>query len=465
VWAGDNGGLRREFFTRLGLAASLTWAAAAAVAQQPDADAERVERLGSLPYATWSPEDAPADARAGVTRYVRERAWPGLNLYALPNRGEARLVDMEGRLVHTWATGVGQPGRAERVLPFFLGWQHVAMAEEGGLFAIVNRDRLLRLDPTSAVSWSQPLALHHDLFTTAGGGVHTIVDTLRVVERSGRPRLVIDNELVSLDARGRVERRLSMVDALRSHPVARLLFEQALDRAYADFTDLPTFLARSGGRKAAAAQRALADPRRPELDRAFAGELPAEVDRGLLSLLREIPGSPADRLHTNGLVVLDRHVAGLGAPGDILVSVRNLDLLVVVEPKTGRVRWTWGPGQVQRQHQPSVLPNGHVLLFDNRPGRGRSRVVEMAPESGAIVWSYEGSERERFFSRDMGGCQGLPNGNVLIVESQAGRAFEVTRAGEIVWEFLNPERAGKSRAVLYRMERLPSERASFTNGR
>ncbi len=37
--------------------------------------------------------------------------------------------------------------------------------------------------------------------------------------------------------------------------------------------------------------------------------------------------------------------------------------------------------------------------------------------------------------------QRLPNGNTLITESSGGRIFEVTRDGEIVWEFFNPRRA------------------------
>jgi hypothetical protein len=32
----------------------------------------------------------------------------------------------------------------------------------------------------------------------------------------------------------------------------------------------------------------------------------------------------------------------------------------------------------------------------------------------------------------------LPNGNTLINEGQFGRFFEVTPAGEVVWEYVNP---------------------------
>lgn len=43
---------------------------------------------------------------------------------------------------------------------------------------------------------------------------------------------------------------------------------------------------------------------------------------------------------------------------------------------------------------------------------------------------------------------------MLITDSQAGRAFEVTRAGEIVWDFYNPDRRQGERAAIYRLTRL-----------
>ena len=38
----------------------------------------------------------------------------------------------------------------------------------------------------------------------------------------------------------------------------------------------------------------------------------------------------------------------------------------------------------------------------------------------------------------MGNAQRLPNGNTLINEASFGRFFEVTRDGDIVWEYVNP---------------------------
>ncbi len=43
-----------------------------------------------------------------------------------------------------------------------------------------------------------------------------------------------------------------------------------------------------------------------------------------------------------------------------------------------------------------------------------------------------------FFSPRIGNAKRLPNGNTLITESSFGRFFEVTREGEVVWEYVNP---------------------------
>ena len=64
------------------------------------------------------------------------------------------------------------------------------------------------------------------------------------------------------------------------------------------------------------------------------------------------------------------------------------------------------------------------------------------------------------FSKTLGSCQRLPNGNTLITESENGRALEVTRDKRVVWEFYNPHRAGARGelvAVLFEMLRLPPD--------
>src|SRR5690606_36181070 len=103
-------------------------------------------------------------------------------------------------------------------------------------------------------------------------------------------------------------------------------------------------------------------------------------------------------------------------------------------------------------------------LFDNLGGRdpriGRSRVLEIDPATGAVTWSYEGTVKTPFQSDTCGSCQRMPNGNTVITESDHGRAFEVTRDGEIVWEFVSPHRAGERNeliATLFELIRLPPD--------
>ena len=105
-----------------------------------------------------------------------------------------------------------------------------------------------------------------------------------------------------------------------------------------------------------------------------------------------------------------------------------------------------------------------MLVFDNRGNNGKSRIVEFNPLTLEVVWSYKGDPAEAFYSRLAGTNERLPNGNTLITESRAGRAFEVTSSGEIVWEFYNPARAGEKNeliAALYDVIRLEPDRLSW----
>jgi hypothetical protein len=111
---------------------------------------------------------------------------------------------------------------------------------------------------------------------------------------------------------------------------------------------------------------------------------------------------------------------------------------------------------LDKQHCPSLLTDGSVLIYDNGPNRGFSRVIELDPLSREIRWQYKADPPEDFFSDHQGFSQRLPNGNTLITESLRGHAFEVTREGEIVWEFFNTrtDTDGQMRKTIYRITRI-----------
>jgi hypothetical protein len=122
--------------------------------------------------------------------------------------------------------------------------------------------------------------------------------------------------------------------------------------------------------------------------------------------------------------------------------MREMNTIALLDPKAERIVWA-DTGMWRRQHEPQLLDNGRILLFDNQGHRGRggvTRVIEYDPLTGAIAWSYAGTAEEPLISRVYGSQQRLANGNTLIVESNNGRAVEVTPNGRTVWEFRLPER-------------------------
>ena len=59
---------------------------------------------------------------------------------------------------------------------------------------------------------------------------------------------------------------------------------------------------------------------------------------------------------------------------------------------------------------------------------------------GAVAWRWTGTPDDPFYSEYSSHLQPLEGGNILVTESNAGRLFEVTRDGEVVWEYWNPVR-------------------------
>ena len=162
---------------------------------------------------------------------------------------------------------------------------------------------------------------------------------------------------------------------------------------------------------------------------------------------------PIDLLHSNTIEILDGRHRGRSPyfkKGNMLTSFRNLSTIAIIDLELRQVVWAMSDAWMF-QHDPRMLENGRMLIFDNyyrglslADSLPYSRVVEFNPFTRDVYWSYEGDRTTPFFSSLMGTNQPLPNGNVLITESDFGRAFEVTRGGEIVWEFNSPHISGEN---------------------
>ena len=76
-----------------------------------------------------------------------------------------------------------------------------------------------------------------------------------------------------------------------------------------------------------------------------------------------------------------------------------------------------------------------VIPYDDERGFLREEGSAFGPVDAN--WSYAAPDKQSFFSRFVSGVQRLPNGNTLICSGEQAWIFEVTRAGEIVWDYQN----------------------------
>ena len=169
------------------------------------------------------------------------------------------------------------------------------------------------------------------------------------------------------------------------------------------------------------------------------------------------------------------------ATDQVLLNSRNFSEIYLVDHKTGKIVWRWGNpsthGKGDRpswydngsqrifgSHNATMLDNGHIQVFDNGSERAegnRSAVVELDPKTGKEVWTYAAKYPTSFYSYRQGAAQRLPNGNTLVTSTQQGHLFEVTPAGEVVWEFVNPIMKGQPKAFFCdATESLPGKSAT-----
>ena len=105
----------------------------------------------------------------------------------------------------------------------------------------------------------------------------------------------------------------------------------------------------------------------------------------------------------------------------------------------------------RHQHQPTLLANGRLLMFDNQgAGKVRSRVIEVDRHNGAIAWEYLGEPDAPLSSRTLGAVQRLPNGNLLVTDSYRGRALEVLQGSSREDRARATERPGRNRGLGHR---------------
>jgi hypothetical protein len=364
---------------------------------------EAVDGIARLPYLRGY---RPAGEKAGIRLYDRAAAEDGLNLLTSGHAPVALLMDMDGTIVKSWSVDARKafPGLALEN-PDLEREKYLVCARttgDGGLLAMFDQIGLVRLDAASRPLWTYRQRVHHTLSCLPSGGAWVLSRQKLPAPAFGRDEGIWEEFIEELSPEGRLVRRISLLEAFRRSPYAVTLLQ--------------------------------------------------------------MPPYP-DVFHTNSIQVLDGSLAPLSPlfrRGNILLSMRHLDLVAILDPDAETIVWAL-TGQWRFQHSAGLLPTGRLLLFDNlgAPG-GTSRVLEVDPFTQQVAWSFAGRPGEGLYSETSGAVERLAGGNTIVVESNFGRALEVTPEGRVVWEFVNPNRAGRNGelvATLYHMERLP--RAPF----
>ena len=110
------------------------------------------------------------------------------------------------------------------------------------------------------------------------------------------------------------------------------------------------------------------------------------------------------------------------------------------------------------QHQPHPTPDGNIILFNNFRTAEASTILTLDPATRTVVSEYAGPHAELLHSARSGRVKVLANGNILIVETDGGRALELSLEDrQLVWQFRSPYRTGEDGrlvANLYSLDRL-----------
>ena len=369
-----------------------------------------VSRLASLPYLQGYRR---ATHRRGITIYKRDKALEGLNFYSSGHANVAVLMDMEGNTLHEWTLkSIREVWPLTNLGEAATHWRRAHLYPNGDILAIYEGIGMLKLDKDSRVLWAFNTRLpHHHMQVSETGDIFVLTK-----RREEIPWLKISDE----------------------KPV----------------TDYITVL--KPGADIAAEYSILTGFR----------------NSGYNEILSKL-SNKEDLLHTNTIQLLDGslgHLSPLFKKGNVLLASLFLNAIYILDSSENKVVWMMDGdenGLWVGMHEPSLLESGNILLFANNwvsSGMGNSEILEIDPFTKKTVWSYRGSEEEPFYSRLCGTCQRLPNGNTLIAESENGRAFEVTKEGDTVWEFVSPHRAGENNeliATLLHIRRIPRDYAAW----
>ncbi len=309
------------------------------------------------------------------------KTFDGFTLYTTTEAARATLIDMRGQMVHEWALPFSKAWPRPPHIRFpvsddQINWFRCHLYPNGDLLAIYHTDvdtpygyGLVKLNKDSQLLWKYSGRVHHAVAVAEDGHLYTLSQKLERKPPPGMeflPSPYIADALVQLSPEGQELKTLPILEAFRKSPYALMV----------------SLIAKGLAPESATPGDEFSPP-------------PITISaRGMAS----DPFSKGDFIHANSVQVLSQDLASkfpLFKPGQVLISLRNLDILAVVDVDAGSVVWA-ARGIWRLQHDPRFLKNGHLLLFDNNGSKKGCRVLEYDPIRQAIPWAYDGENPTPF---------------------------------------------------------------------
>ncbi len=355
-------------------------------------------------------KNSPIKTSDAVTDNIEpEKTSPG---YTLITREDDNiiLVDMDGKVVHTWHLPFGKiwaasASEADR----FSSPPYVAYAEvypNGDVMAIYHSKAnkkgpiygagIVRMDKEAKVIWDYGANVHDAFYTAKDGRIYTLLQTASRGPVDGLHFAVNPNALDYISVispTGHQEKRISILSAFIDTPFEEYLYAVGNNMHY---------------------------------------------------------------IGANSIVLLEKEMAEkfpMFKEGDILLSLGGINTIAVIDPESGKVRWA-GRGIFRHQYDARFMENGTIMLYDtggyeDNSGINRTRILNVDPSNQAVRWVYVDKDKTEATTRVSGMGQPLPNGNVLMSEDDAGQVTELTPDGETVWQYTFPVRITSARRMSY----------------
>jgi Arylsulfotransferase (ASST) len=174
------------------------------------------------------------------------------------------------------------------------------------------------------------------------------------------------------------------------------------------------------------------------------------IGQGLAGLL-QINLRTCDPIHLNYVeYVTEQMAAGSDLEaGDLIISSRHLNIVAVIDGRTRALKWV-ETGRTVGQHSPRAMPDGRIVVFDNRGGPralGGSRIVQMTYGHDGIETLYprpDAPAKVDFWSEQQGFLDPNPDGRrVLVSLAEQGLVIELDLpTGRTLWEVANSHDLG-----------------------